>query len=78
MTDSRRRVVSQVTSGAEPLNDQQRIARRRESLDEQARRRGIRPINDVSEMARDDVFESDEQLDAFITFVYAERQANLT
>jgi hypothetical protein len=67
-----------MTSGAEPLHDPQRIARRRESLDEQARRRGIKPIKDVSEMARDDVFESDEELDAFIAFVYAERQANLT
>jgi hypothetical protein len=49
----------------------------RESLDEQARRRGIRPVRRVEDMARDDVFESDEELDAFLVWVYSERQANV-
>jgi hypothetical protein len=51
---------------------------RRESLDEQVRRRGLRPVTSVKDMARDDVFESDEELDAFIAHVYAERHSNLT
>lgn len=51
---------------------------RRESLDEQVRRRGLRPITSVEEMARDDVFESDQELDEFLAHVYAERHANLT
>lgn len=54
------------------------IGRRRESLDEQVRRRGIRPVSAVEEMARDDVFETDEELDEFLAHVYAERHANLT
>jgi hypothetical protein len=29
-------------------------------------------------MAREDAFESDEELDAFLAHVYAERHANLT
>lgn len=52
-------------------------SRRRESLEEQVRRRGIRPIGSAEDLARDDVFESDEELDAFLAHVYAERHANL-
>jgi hypothetical protein len=66
-----------VTTGAERF-DEERIARRRESLDEQVRRRGLRPVNSLDDVARDDVFESDEELDAFLAWVYAERQSNLT
>jgi hypothetical protein len=50
----------------------------RATLDEQVRHRGLRPVQSVEEMARDDVFESDEELDAFLAHVYAERHANLT
>jgi hypothetical protein len=35
-------------------------------LDEQARRRGVRPISSVDEL-RAEVFESDEDLDEFLT-----------
>lgn len=52
--------------------------RHRESLVEQAHRRGISPVTSVEDMARDDVFESDDELDAFLAHVHAERQANLT
>lgn len=48
-----------------------------ESLDEQARRRGIQPVRSVEDMARDDVFETDEELDAFLAHVYTERHTNL-
>ena len=51
--------------------------RPRESLDEQVRRLGLRPVRSVDDMARDDVFDSDEELDAFLAHVYAERHANL-
>ena len=64
------------TSGAEHL-DQPRPMRRRESLDEQVRRRGLRPVMSADDVARDDVFESDEELDAFLAWYHAERQANL-
>jgi hypothetical protein len=49
-----------------------------ESLDEQVRRRGLHPIASVDELARDDVFESDEELDAFLAHLYASRHADLT
>jgi hypothetical protein len=51
---------------------------RHEALDEQVRRLGLRPVSSADEMARDDVFDSDEELDAFLAHVYAERHANLT
>jgi hypothetical protein len=66
-----------MSTGAERFDDDRRISRRRESLDEQVRRRGITPVHDVEDMARDDVFETDEELDEFLAWVYAERQANL-
>lgn len=53
------------------------IGGRRESLDEQVHRRGIRPVTSVEEMARFDIIETDEELDEFLTHVYAERHANL-
>ncbi len=65
------------TSGAEHLDQPRRVLRRRESLDEQVRRRGLRPVMSADDVARDDVFESDEELDAFLAWYHAERQANL-
>jgi len=53
-----------MSSGAEPLNDLRRISRRRESLDEQVRRRGLKPIESVEDLKCDGVFETDEELDA--------------
>ena len=46
------------------------------SLDELARRQGVRPITSVAELVRDDVFESDEEVDEFIAFTYAMRHAD--
>jgi hypothetical protein len=44
---------------------------------EQARRRGIGPVTSMDQVVRDDVFESDEELDAFLDFVRASRRADL-
>jgi hypothetical protein len=54
------------------------LARRRAALEEQVRSRGLRPVAAVEDMAREDVFESDEELDEFLAHVYAEWHANLT
>jgi hypothetical protein len=51
--------------------------RRPESIEEQARRKGIRPVERVEDMAQDGVFESDEELDQFLAHVYAARHADL-
>ena len=44
-------------------------------VDELLRRQGIRPIESVDELARPDLFESDEELDEFLAMVYADRRA---
>ncbi len=47
------------------------------SLDELARRRGVRPVASVHDMARPGLFESDDDLDAFLAHVLAARHADL-
>jgi hypothetical protein len=66
-----------MSSGAEHMERPPVGRRRHESLDEQVRRRGLRPVTSLDDVARDDVFESDEELDAFLAWYHAERQANL-
>ena len=44
-------------------------------IEELARRQGVRPIQSADELARDGIWESDEELDAFIADVYASRRA---
>jgi len=52
-----------MSSGAEHVDGFGRV---RESLDDQARRKGARPIQSVDELRDDDIFESDEELQAFL------------
>jgi hypothetical protein len=66
-----------MTSGAERIEQPPAGRRAHESLDEQVRRRGLRPVTSLDDVARDDVFESDEELDAFLAWYHAERQTNL-
>jgi hypothetical protein len=47
------------------------------SVEELARQQGVRPIASVDEMARDDVFESDEELDEFLDFVATMRRSDI-
>lgn len=49
----------------------------RETVEEQARRRGVKPVQSVVDMTCFDAFESDEEVDEFIAFVYAQRRASL-
>lgn len=48
-----------------------------ESIDEQARRKGIRPVKSADDLAQDGVFDTDEELDAFLAHVAAMRHADL-
>ena len=48
-----------------------------ETLEEQLRRKGVRPIESVRDLARPDLFESDEELEEFLEFTYASRHADL-
>jgi hypothetical protein len=48
----------------------------RPSVEELARQQGVGPIASVDELARDDVFESDEELDEFLSFIRMIRHSN--
>lgn len=50
--------------------------RPRLTVEELARRKGVRPIESLDDMARD-VFASDEELDEFLAYTYANRRAGL-
>lgn len=41
------------------------------------RRKGVRPVESIHDLAQPEAFESDEELDAFLAHVRAERDANL-
>jgi hypothetical protein len=42
---------------------------------ELARRQGVHPVSSLDDLARPDLFESDAELDDFLTDVYASRRA---
>jgi hypothetical protein len=46
-------------------------------VEELARRRGVQPVESMDDMAQDGVFESDQEVDAFLAHVYASRHADL-
>lgn len=48
-----------------------------ETLDEQLRRKGIQPIRSADDLACEEIFETDEELDDFLAFTYAARRAEL-
>jgi hypothetical protein len=64
-----------VTSGAEHAGEAARPGR--VPLDELARRRGVRPVESVAEMAQDGVFASDDELEEFLAYVRAARYEDL-
>ncbi|MFU8870967.1 hypothetical protein [Micromonospora sp. SL4-19] len=45
--------------------------------EELARRQGVRPVASVDDLARPDLFESDEELDDFLADLYASRRAGV-
>lgn len=53
------------------------ISREAVSLDELARRKGVRPVESVEDMAQEGIFGSDEELEDFLAHVYAARHADL-
>lgn len=46
-------------------------------VEELARRKGVRPVESVEDMAQDGVFDSDEELEEFLEHVYAARHEDL-
>ncbi|WP_248965968.1 hypothetical protein [Sphaerisporangium perillae] len=51
-------------------------ARKKTSIDELIRAKHARPIRSVDDLAAD-TFESDEELDDFLAFTYAERHSDI-
>jgi len=49
----------------------------REALEEALRREGVQPIESVDDWACDGIFESDDELDDFLSFTYAARRADI-
>jgi hypothetical protein len=47
----------------------------RESLDEQARRKGLTPLRSVDDLRNDEIWESDEELAEFLAYLDAARQS---
>jgi hypothetical protein len=64
-----------MTSNAKPLPELPDAAH--VPAEELVRRQGARPITSVADMARPDLFESDEDLDEFLAEVYAARRADV-
>jgi hypothetical protein len=51
---------------------------RPETLDEQLRRKDVRPIQSVHDLARPDLFDSDDELEEFLQFTYAARHTEVS
>jgi hypothetical protein len=64
-----------MTSGAEQAGRPR--SRGSVPLDELARRKGVRPVESVEGMSEEGVFESDEELEEFLTHIYAARRMDL-
>lgn len=65
------------TSNADHLDHPDESDPESVTLDELARRRGVKPVTSLDELARPDVFESDEELADFLAFTAARRRADL-
>jgi hypothetical protein len=52
-------------------------AERQATLDEIFRAKGAKPTRSADDLACDDLFESNEELDEFIAYTYAARRADL-
>lgn len=65
-----------MSSGAEHI-EKPPAGRRHESLDEQVRRRGLKPITSVADLVCEGIFDTDEELDEFLAYTYAARRCDL-
>lgn len=64
-----------MTSGAEHGAEQQSVPCTRAAVEEQVRRKGLRPLRSLADL-RADVWESDEELHDFLDHLYASRHAD--
>jgi hypothetical protein len=66
-----------MSSGAEHIDRPPVGRRHHESLDEQVRRRGLKPIRSVDDLVCEGIFDTDEELDEFLAFTYTARRSDL-
>lgn len=69
------REVMGMTSSTEPVPGPSTAGR--VSLDDLARRKGLRPVTSLEDMKEDGVFGSDDEVEEFLQYVQAARQADL-
>jgi hypothetical protein len=70
----RRRLVYMTTSSADQPPQQRSSLG--DLLDDVLRSKNVQPIRTVDDLACDGIFDTDEEVDEFIAFTYAERRAN--
>jgi hypothetical protein len=73
--DTQETEVTVSTNNVEPL--EHRPSDEDLPLEELARRKGVQPVQSLRDMVRPAVFESDEELEAFLAHVSASRHADL-
>ena len=56
--------------------DQDRRTGRRPSIEERARQQGVHPVRSADDLVRESIFETDEELDAFLADLYALRHSD--
>jgi hypothetical protein len=66
-----------MSSGAERIERLPGGRSRREALDAQVRRRGLKPIASVDDLVCEGIFDTDEELDEFLAYTYAARRSDL-
>jgi hypothetical protein len=71
-----RRCQTMTSNSAEPLPEEWGTAEH-VPVEELARRQGVGPVASIDDLARPDLFESDEELDEFLAMVYADRRTGL-
>jgi hypothetical protein len=70
-----RRCIVMTSSRAEPPSEWSTVEH--VAVDELARRQGVGPVKSVDELARPDLFESDEELADFLADLYSARHTDL-
>jgi hypothetical protein len=66
-----------MTAGSDRGRQLTERAERQATLDELFRAKNVLPIQSADDLACDGVFESDEELEEFLTYTYAARRADL-
>lgn len=67
-----------ISSNAERIPDRQPPVEEYVSIEELARRQGVKPLRSADDLARPGLFESDDELAAFLDDLYTSRRAGMS